>query len=69
MEKPQILVEHFIQYNLKRMNVSSPSTAYSGESPRPSLSPLSDAASKEEETASKSGSDIIEEAFGGERKL
>jgi len=48
------------------MDPVSPSTEYSGGSPRPALFPLSDAMPRPSKTAKKSGSEIIEEAFGGE---
>jgi hypothetical protein len=47
------------------MNPPSPTSGISGEAPHPPLSPASDASS----TRKMAGSDIIEEAFGGERKL
>jgi hypothetical protein len=51
------------------MNLSSPpSAAASGEFPRPSLPPISDASSTGMERR-KTPSEKVEEAFGGERKL
>lgn len=51
------------------MNPSSPDTVASSGSSRPALSPLSDASSAGMARESKTGSEIIEEAFGGEREL
>jgi hypothetical protein len=56
-------------FDLFTMNPSSPpSAAASGESPRPFVSPISDALSTGMERR-KTPSEKIEEAFGGERKL